>query len=241
MLREMKVLLIDDSVETGILVTQALRPYQVDQALTLADANSLISGGNYNLIIIDVGLPDGNGFHFCAQLTKSGMYDHVPKIFLSGHALTSDKIFGLNCGADDYVTKPFVLAELKARVDSRLRQQKTEPAGPQRLDEFEFDSEFQRCFYIQGSQKVDLNLTPTEFRLFHLLVKSQGKALSRPEIVRALWKTSGLNIESRGIDSHITHLRKKMSAYGNWVVSVYGKGYSFQPQQATSNQRKRAA
>lgn len=233
----MKVLLIEDSVETGDLVRMALGPYEVDQALSLAEASSLIAGGAYNLIIIDVGLPDGNGFQFCAQLSKSGLYENVPKIFLSGHALTEDKIFGLNCGADDYVTKPFSLAELKARVDSRLRQQKRDSTKPQRLDDFEFDLDFQRCFYIQGDEKMDLNLTATEFRLLLLLVKAQGKPLTRPEIVRAIWKSSGLNVESRGIDSHIAHLRKKMEPYGSWVISVYGKGYSFQSQVKNGNRR----
>src|SRR5690348_10215403 len=120
----MKILLIDDSKDTGYLVGRSLSPYQVDQAFSLSEASTLLAEENYQLIVIDVTLPDGDGFKFCDQLAKSGEFDHIPKVFLTAHALTSDKVFGLNCGADDYITKPFELVELKARVDSRLRQQK---------------------------------------------------------------------------------------------------------------------
>src|ERR1700733_13748577 len=110
----MKILLVDDSLDTGLMVRRSLSPYEVDQAGSITEATTFLVTREYSLIVIDVGLPDGDGFSFCDQLVKTGHYDHIPKMFLTAHALTSEKVFGLHCGADDYVTKPFELAELKA-------------------------------------------------------------------------------------------------------------------------------
>lgn len=224
----MKILLIDDSDDIGRLVVQALNPYQVDQAFTLAEASAKLAITSYSLLLIDVGLPDGDGFNFCDELVRSGRFDQVAKVFLSGHALVSEKVFGLNCGADDYITKPFSIPELRARVDSRLRQNKNTIAKTLRIHNFEFDSDFQRCSFVDAHGKVDLMLTPTEYRIFLALAKVEGTSLSRSELVRAVWTAHGLNIESRGVDTHVAHLRKKLLPHGAWLVSVYGKGYAFQ-------------
>lgn len=225
----MKILLIDDSQDTGALVQVCLAPYELDQAYSIKEAGEMLAANDYSLLIIDVVLPDGNGFSFCEKLARTGQLENVPKIFLTGHTSTSDKVFGLNCGADDYVTKPFALAELRARVDSRLRGLK--PAAQTAAVDtsgFVFESDFQRCTF----EGTDLALTPTEFRLLLLLAKAAGKPLSRQEIVRSIWTQNGLNIEKRGIDSHIAHLRKKLPEGSAEIVSVYGKGYALAARKA---------
>jgi len=221
----MKILLVDDSVDTGLLVTRSLSPYEVDQALNLREAGELLAQSEYHLILIDVQLPDGNGFQFCDQLAKNGRYETIPRIFLTGQGETSDKVFGLNSGADDYITKPFASAELKARVDSRLRRK----AGTSllRLYGFELNSDFHSCLYRDGDNKTGFDLTPTEYRIFLALLRAEGRPLSRGEIVRAVWKSHGFNIEERGVDTHIAHLRKKLGTFSDQLVSVYGKGYAF--------------
>jgi DNA-binding response OmpR family regulator len=224
----MRILLIDDSLEMGQLVSTALSPYHVDHALTLSMAVEKLAVETYDLMLIDVALPDGDGFKFCDELVRGGRFDDVQKVFLTGHGQVSDKVFGLNCGADDYITKPFVIAELKARVDSRLRHKKALANQSHRIHCFEFDSDFQKCFFVDGTNKVNLELTPTEYRIFLVLARGEGKSFSRGEIVRAVWTAHGMNIEERGVDAHVAHLRKKLQACGPWLVSVYGKGYAFQ-------------
>lgn len=222
--RYMKILLVDDSPDTGFLVKKSLSPYMVEQALSVSEAWLLLASTQYHLILIDVGLPDGDGFSFCESLERNMQFEAVPKIILSGHSLTAEKVFGLSCGADDYVTKPFESAELKARVDSRLRR--IRPEGVIRVGGFELNPDFQTCSYQDGRAKIDFQFTPTEYRIFLTLLRAEGCPLSRSEIVRAVWKSHGYNIEERGVDTHIAHLRKKMSELGEVVVSIYGKGYA---------------
>ncbi len=140
----MKILLVDDS-ETGYLVRPTLHPYHVDQAITVAQARALLAAEHYQLIMIDVSLPDGDGFSFCDRLVKEVQFESVPKLFCPRIHRLLKRVYGLNCGADDYITKPFESAELKARVDSRLRRLKHE--GSIRLGGFELDPDFQRCTY----------------------------------------------------------------------------------------------
>ena len=222
----MRILIVDDSEDTGILVAKCLSPYEVVQALSVQAALDLLDKSQFNLLLIDVTLPDGDGFSFCDRLARDPRFDQIPKFFLSGRAETSDKVFGLNCGADDYITKPFELSELKARVDSRLRLQKAMSPSVTRLHDLEFESDFQRCFCVIGETKLDLNLTPTEYQILLALAKAEPKPLSRREIVRAVWSANGLNIEMRGVDSHIAHLRKKLAVCDADIISVYGKGYA---------------
>jgi DNA-binding response OmpR family regulator len=221
----MRILLIDDSEDTGQLVQRCLAAYEVTQAFSLKDALDKIASFQYDLLLIDVSLPDGNGFAFCESLSTDERLQNVPKIFLSAHAATSDKVYGLNCGADDYITKPFEVAELRARVDVRLRQTRSAPADAT-YEGFTFHRDFQRCTYLDAKGTIDLNLTPTEFRLLLALAKAAGKPLTRQEMVRDVWTNNGMNIEKRGIDSHIAHLRKKLPAGSAEIVSVYGKGYA---------------
>jgi DNA-binding response OmpR family regulator len=232
----MKILLIDDSVDMGHLVTLALSPYKVDQALTLAMASEKLAAEVYDLMLIDVSLPDGDGFKFCDELVRGGRFDETPKVFLTAHGQVSEKVFGLNCGADDYITKPFAIAELRARVDSRLRRRKAVANTLNRIHCFEFDSDFQKCFLIDAENKTDLGLTPTEYRILLVLARLEGKPLSRGEIVRAVWTAHGMNIEERGVDTHVAHLRKKLLSRGPWLISVYGKGYAFQAPSASQSQ-----
>lgn len=222
----MRILLIEDSEDMGLLVRAALRPYDVVQAVSIQHAFQLLENEQFQLLLIDVGLPDGDGFSFCESLSRDPRFERIPKIILSGQNETSQKVFGLNSGADDYITKPFEVAELKARVDTRLRVQKTGESSVVRFDNLEFESDFQRCSYVHEGQRTDLQLTPTEYRILLAMARAEGRPLTRQEIVRGVWQANGLNIEARGIDSHIAHLRRKLETCEVTIVSVYGKGYA---------------
>ena len=118
----MQILLIDDCKETGILVTQSLYPLELTQALSIAEARNILKNKIFDLLLIDISLPDGNGFLFCSEISKHPNYLATPLIMLTAKDELSDKVHGLNCGACDYITKPFSLPELKARINAHLRQ-----------------------------------------------------------------------------------------------------------------------
>lgn len=223
MAQSMRILLIEDSEETGLLVRRCLPAYEIVQAFSIQEASELLATPGYCLFLIDVSLPDGDGFSFCEKLVKDERFGDTPKIFLSAHDDSSAKVFGLNCGGDDYITKPFELAEFRARIASRLRTRKAVAAGA--ATEFagiKFESDFQRCMY----NGEDLGLTPTEFRILLALARADGKPLSRDEIIREVWTANGMHIEKRGVDSHIAHLRQKLARTPARITSVYGRGYA---------------
>jgi DNA-binding response OmpR family regulator len=169
----------------------------------------------------------------CQSLSVDERLKNVPRILLTAKDQVSEKVYGFNCGADDYITKPFNSVELKARVDRHLRRSgATDVIVTSSC--FQFNLEFQKCYVMTDDQKRDLGLTPTEFRLFLNLVKKEGTVLSRQALERAAWEANGAVIETRGIDTHIAHLRKKLGPLKTSIVSIYGQGYSFQGSKAAS-------
>ena len=117
----MKVLLIDDCLDTGNLVKQGLFPIEVTHSLSIAEAHTVLKSTKFDLILIDVTLPDGDGFTFCRELSKNPLLASTPLILLTAKDELADKVFGFNCGASDYITKPFHIPELQARVNAHLR------------------------------------------------------------------------------------------------------------------------
>lgn len=225
-MKKTRILLIDDCEEVGYLVHVSLKPLLVDQVFNLAQARESLAQSTYDLLLIDAGLPDGDGFKFCQELTEHPQGRSIPKILLTARRSTSDKVFGLNCGADDYVTKPFDPPELKARIDAKLRHLESQLESLSKRGRFQFDVEFQRCVVQDDTGPRDLQLTPTEFRILFTLFRHEGSPLSRHDLVQHIWRAHGLNIEERGIDTHIRHLRKKLGSFSTVIVSVYGKGYA---------------
>jgi DNA-binding response OmpR family regulator len=232
-----KILLIEDHADMGEMVRLGLTAYDVQQACSLNEAIEALHKTIYDLILIDVSLPDGSGFDLCLALSQDPRHTSIPKILLTGRTEPSDKVYGFNCGASDYITKPFHLLEFRARVDRFLAPRGDPSDSALIYDCFSFNLNFQRCEILCGDNKQDLALTPTEFRLFLALAKSEGKVLSREELERMAWEANGTYIQARGVDTHIAHLRKKLGALGTVIVSVYGQGYAFQ---STSSVRKSA-
>jgi two-component system, OmpR family, response regulator RegX3 len=220
-----RILLIDDSDEICVLVRKGLEPYSVEQARTISEAESALSASEHDLILIDVSLPDGDGFDLCLKLNETAQHKNTPKILLTAKDQVSEKVYGFKCGADDYVTKPFHHMELKARVDRFLKERSDLKDFVQGC--FSFNLEFQKCSVQEAETSKDLGLTPTEFRLFLFLAKNEGRLMTRQDLEKAAWESHGASIEKRGIDTHIAHLRKKLGDLKSCIISVYGQGYSF--------------
>jgi DNA-binding response OmpR family regulator len=223
-----KILVVDDSVEVLSVVSAALvgLKIQVVPAASATEANHLIQESKFDLILLDLGLPDGDGLVILNQIRSNQKIAKTPVIIISANIELSSKLSAFSIGADDYVTKPFNVLELRARVEAKLRRfaeakeaQETFQAGPLTLD-----SNKQQVFVIESQQLV--HLSPTEFRLLALMARRPGVIFSREKFLDQIWGQE-ISVTDRTVDTHIYSLRKKLGSLGNLIRSVQGEGYRF--------------
>jgi DNA-binding response OmpR family regulator len=182
------------------------------------------------LILLDVMLPRKDGFAVCRELRKAGI--KTPVILLTARAQETDKIVGLELGADDYVTKPFSPLELCARIKAVLRRTMREPENVFCYGCIQVD--FDRCLARRGGIPVDL--TPLDFKLLTALIHARGRLLTRNQLIDEVWG-KGVSITDRVVDNHILNLRRKLEenpAEPRHLLSVRGLGYRFEAAPAES-------
>jgi DNA-binding response OmpR family regulator len=224
-----KILLVEDSKESGDLVFRALGPaFDVKWSLSLNEANQLVKKDPFDLILLDVGLPDGDGFHFYSMLKNEDRHRDTPVIFLTAHDSVSDKIMGITMGAEDYIVKPFMPGELKARVEMRIKKRAESNTSAKTIKKgtLEVNLAEQRAFIREGQTKTDLSLTGLEFRVLSLLAAHDEQVFSRDDILNKIWGDETY-LTDRCIDTHIYSLRKKLGGSAGMIQSVYGQGYRF--------------
>jgi len=178
-----------------------------------------------DLIILDLMLPDTDGYEVCKQLKKQDQSSNIPIIMLTARAEESERILGLELGADDYVTKPFSPRELVARVKAVLRRhtpqeetKKISIGGIMTIDLERYEVE------IEGKR---IDLTSTEFRILQLLVSKKGWVFSREKILQHLWGDDKMVLD-RTVDVHIKHLREKLGAAAKLLKNMRGVGYKLE-------------
>lgn len=178
-----------------------------------------------DLIILDLMLPDTDGFEICKLLKKDDRYARIPIIMLTARAEETDKILGLEFGADDYVTKPFSPKELMARVKAVLRRsdlkdksRKIEAGGMLTLDHDRFE------VLLEGKK---IELTSTEFKILELLASKKGVVFPREKILDQLWGNEKIVVD-RTIDVHIRNLREKLGKASKLIKNVRGMGYKLE-------------
>ncbi len=178
----------------------------------------------FDLILLDVMLPNKDGFEVCRELRHAGL--KTPIILLTAKAHEAEKIMGLDLGADDYITKPFSPRELRARIRAHLRRAVSEAGeelyrfGCCELDLIRFELRREGC---------RLETTPTELKLLTAFVRSRGRVLNRERLLDEVWG-SGVHVTDRVVDNHVVSLRKKIEddpAAPRFLVSVRGVGYRF--------------
>lgn len=229
------ILIVEDDSDLKDLIIHTLGTgYTYAWAPDLKSAQQEITKGALDLIILDVHLPDGNGFQFFSYLLNDTNFQHTPVIFLTATDSISDKVLGLSLGAEDYITKPFQPAELKARIEMRLKKYDQLRKRDQilRSGQLELNLTSQKAYSVNGSEKVDLTLTALEIKLLALFMSNDDKVFSRSQILDKIWGSNTF-LSDRGIDSHVYSLRKKMSDHGSYIQSVYGEGYRFSTKEAT--------
>jgi len=220
-----RILVVDDEVDVTELVAYQLRAkgYEVE---TLNDPNGSIGVARTflpDLVILDVMMPDLNGMQICRMLRADPKLKKVPVIFLTAKAEESDRIQGLETGADDYVCKPFSTKELVLRVQTILRRlAEATPAEPKMLQVGQISLDVDRHAATVGGQPVDL--TATEFKLLRLLIERRGRVQTREHLLINVWNYE-TEIETRTVDTHVRRLREKLGAEADWIETIRGVGY----------------
>ncbi len=179
--------------------------------------------GKFDLILLDVMLPGKDGFEVCRELRRAGI--RTPILMLTARAQEAEKVLGLELGADDYVTKPFGVRELRARIVALLRRSQPLPQRVVRIGEAEVD--FDRGEISQSTETKAL--TPIEFRLLELFVKNRGHILSRQQLIDGAWGPNTI-VSDRVVDNHIGNLRKKFEPDPDkprYLRNLRGLGYRF--------------
>ena len=179
----------------------------------------------FDLILLDVMLPKLGGFDLCQQLRGAG--HHTPVIMLTARSLEVEKVLGLKIGADDYVTKPFSLMELLARIEAVLRRtaRRMELIEAYGFDDVELD--FKQNQATKGG--LPLELTAREFKLLKFLIENRGEAVSREQLLNSVWSYDGAPL-TRTVDTHIAKLRQKIESDPNHprrLITVHRVGYKF--------------
>ncbi len=194
--------------------------YSVQTASDGVAALELIKHAEPDLIILDLGLPNISGETVTAEIKKK--YSHLPIIILTGKDSVQDIVHGLDIGADDYMTKPFVAEELLARIKARLRNQGEDNGTKLTIADLVLD---RKTFEVKRGDKI-LQLTPKEFKLLEYLMSNQGRILTREVVLNRIWLSSP-DIETRVVDVYMGYLRKKVDSgfKKKLIQSVRGFGY----------------
>jgi DNA-binding response OmpR family regulator len=218
-----RILVIEDdpSILLGLHLNLEKDGYRVEVAEDGENGLALARGGGWDLIILDVMLPRMNGYEILSSLRRSG--DTTPVLMLTARSAEVDKVVGLDLGADDYVTKPFSLSELMARVRAALRRGAAHEVPLLRLGEIEVDVASRTV--SRRSEEVDL--TATEFDVLLVLIRARGRILSREQIIEAVWGPAHHGTR-RTVDNFVAQLRAKLEedpAAPRHLITVRGVGY----------------
>jgi len=221
-----RVLVVEDCVDTWRLIERALGShFSLRHCAALGAARAALAEGNPDLVLLDIGLPDGDGLALCSELRSHDATRHIPVMFLSARQSVDTKVTAFGLGADDYVEKPFDPHELRARVSARLRRVRSferdgalRVLGPLRIDRDRF-----KALMLENGVERDLDLTAHELRLLAALAEAPGRVLTRAQLANAL--VGDCVITERTIDTHLCNLRRKLGSLRDLIETVRGAGY----------------
>lgn len=222
-----KVLLIEDSPEVFTLVKQAIGSLcELSWADNLKSGKAKIAEETFDLLLLDIELPDGSGIDYCSEISSE--YPKLSIFMLTSHSNLSEKVLGFSAGADDYITKPFQMLEFRARVESKLKKLNSlsKISSITKWKNLEIDKNKQKVKVIDGSDTVDIDLTHLEFRLLTYLSDRAENVIPRDEILNEIWGEN-VYVYSRSVDTHVSKLRKKLGTASEYIKSVHGSGYKF--------------
>jgi DNA-binding response OmpR family regulator len=224
-----KILLVDDSPDIRMLVEAILgSDYQLTVAESVNVAREKLKTDIPHLILLDVQLPDGDGFHFCSELKNLKETSLIPVLFLTGSVKPQDKVLGFSVGADDYITKPLEPLEFLARVKAKFRQLEHTKESETNLvkGNFRINTAKQKISVRKPNGEIALELTTNEFKLLLHFLRHEEEVFSRNQLLDEIWGTE-THVTDRTVDTHIYSIRKKLGEYSHLIQAVPRVGYKF--------------
>ena len=220
-----QILLLEDDVTLGDGIRLALQndTQQITLCRMLAEGRAAWEQSTFDLLVLDVNLPDGSGLDLLRQIRQAC---ETPVILLTANDLEMDIVTGLESGADDYITKPFSLAVLRARVNAQLRRGGSVRKNSVEIDDFTFD--FDRMEYRKAGRPIELS--KTEQKLLWALVENRGQTLSRAALVDRVWTDGAEYVDENALSVTVKRLRDKLEdtpSKPKYLKTVYGIGYTW--------------
>lgn len=219
----MKLLVVEDDrlLNHTLCYNLSAAGYAVDAAMTKSEALRFCEKQDYDLIILDVNLPDGDGFEFCREIKERRPDTAV--IFLTARDMESDQLRGFELGADDYVTKPFPMSVFLKKA-AALMARMTKQGGSDCYDDGSLSVNFTEMTAVLSGKAI--KLTPLEYRLLKVLVKNPQTVLTRQVLLEKLWDLDGNYVDEHALTSAMSRLRNKIEAgCCQYIKTVYGMGY----------------
>lgn len=229
-----RILVVDDDEDILMVLKDNLEldGYDVLTAESGKKALEALETNGADLVVLDLKLPDLDGIQVCRNIRRNS---RVPIIMLTARDRLSDKVLGLESGADDYIVKPFDYLELAARIAACLRRSGSPRTNEDLLTVRELTIDPNRRQILKNNEPI--NCTSTEFNLLHLLARNAGRPLTRAQIRDAVWSDGDLYHDSRAIDVHIQHLRSKIEdapSNPSYLITIPGTGYMLTNREADS-------
>ena len=220
---ERNILIVEDDSDLaeGICLSLGNDNFRFVCCGDLAAAKEAFAGGDFDLLILDINLPDGSGLSLCREVRR---VSRVPIILLTAKDMELDIVTGLECGGDDYITKPFSLMVLRARIRALLRRNAPEEKSDYQDEIFHFSFGTMK-FYKQGRE---IELSKTEQRILYLLVMHPGQILTREQLLEWVWPEGTEYVEDNALSVGIRRLRDKLEdvpGEPKYIRTLYGKGY----------------
>tara|TARA_B100001059_G_C17827861_1_gene582621 strand:- start:2276 stop:2962 length:687 start_codon:yes stop_codon:yes gene_type:complete len=222
-----KILVIEDEpdIRRNLEYNLSREGFSVSGAASISEAKLILNSDFFNLILLDLMLPDGSGLDLCKSIKADAKTESIPIIILTAKDDEVDRVVGFELGADDYVTKPFSVRELILRIKAVLKR------GTKKREIVEVERQFADLKIDVDSHEVHvddkkINLTALEFRLLRQLVDRRGRVQSRDQLLSDVWGYSS-EVTTRTVDTHVKRLREKLGPMGKYVQTIRGVGYKF--------------
>ena len=217
------VMVLEDDIDLAEGIELSLKSEELNFIMckTITEARKALALYQFDLLIFDINLPDGNGLDFCRELKKKMQ---IPIVLLTAKSMEMDIVKGLESGADDYITKPFSLMVLRARIRALLRRNIITNEQEYRDSVFLFRFETME-FYKNG---VQIDLSKTEQRILYLLISNPNRILTRERLLEWVWSEGAEYVEDNALSVGIRRLRDKLeddSSNPSYIKTIYGKGY----------------